>query len=47
MAYNVFFPNWFQISALLSCKIKVVLHRKGATKTEYGNRGFCKSKTPF
>ena len=53
----VFFLNWFLISqlrtldtniqALLPCKIKVVLYVKGATKTAYRNRGFCKLKTEF
>ena len=49
------FPNWFKnfpitiipIQALLPCKIKVVLHIKGATKTLYENLGFYKLKRPF
>ena len=51
------FPNCFQIfqiqalnaniQTLLPCKIKVLLHVKGATKTAYGNSGFCKLETRF
>ena len=39
-------PNT-NIQSLSTCKIKVVLHIKGATKTAYRNKGFCKLKTHF
>ena len=39
-------PNT-NIQSLSTCKIKIVLHIKGATKTAYRTKGFCKLKTHF
>ena len=53
MVYDVFFQISqlrildTTIQALLTCIMKVVLHIKWATKTVYGNGGFCKLKTQF
>ena len=53
LSFSILVPNFpianpnTNIQSLSTCKIKIVLHIKGATKTAYRTKGFCKLKTHF